>query len=127
MASRQMLAWYRSPPARRSRGVALLRGNHVFAEYFFAPLRRRHHHRELAAIHHRYPIGQREHFVKLGAHQEDRLFFVARFEQLLVNELDRADVDAASRLRSKENGEAPSHLTGYDDLLLIAARKRARG
>ena len=88
----------------------------------------RHHHGEFAAVHHRDAIRQREDFVELGADEQDRLALRARVEQLLVNELDRADIDAARWLRREEHGEVLCPISrAIDDLLLIAARERARG
>ena len=43
-----------------------------------------------------------------------------------MNELDRADVDTACRLRGEEHAEIAAHLAGDDDLLLVAAREGAR-
>ena len=46
--------------------------------------------------------------------------------QLRVNELDRAHVHAARRLRGEQHLKRAAHLARDDDLLLVAARQRAR-
>ena len=43
-----------------------------------------------------------------------------------VDELDRADVDAARRLRGEQHLKVAPHLAGDDDLLLVAAGECAR-
>ncbi len=65
---------------------------------------------ERAAVHHRDAVGERENLGEVGRDEQDRLPGVARFAQPRVNELDRADVDAARRLRGEQHLEmrAPS-------------------
>ena len=46
---------------------------------------------------------------------------VAQRDDLLVDELDRADVDAAGRLADEQHLGVALHLAGDDDLLLVAA------
>ena len=43
-----------------------------------------------------------------------------------MDELDRADVEPARRLRRDEHARVARHLAREDDLLLVAARERAR-
>ena len=88
--------------------------------------RARQHGDESSAVHHRDAIGEREHLGELGRDEQDRLARVARRAQLRVNELDRADVDAARRLRGEQHLKSRAHLARDHDLLLVAAGERAR-
>ena len=58
---------------------------------------------------------------EIGRDEENRLAGAARGAELCVDELDRADVDAARWLRSEEHLKLASHFAGDDDLLLVAA------
>src|SRR5450759_3796981 len=111
----------------RSRDVAFLGADRVLAEHLFARFGSRHHDREFAAVHHRDAIGKREHFVELRADEKDCLSLGARIEQLLMNELDRPDIHTSRGLRRERDRKLTPHFPGDDDLLLITARKRARG
>ena len=46
---------------------------------------------------------------------------VAHLDDLVVDELDGADVDAARRLADDQHVRVPLHLAGEHDLLLVAA------
>jgi hypothetical protein len=111
---------FESPTASR------LRADHVGTECVLGGVGGGHHRDEAAAVHHGDAIGEREHFVQLRGDQEDRLARVARGEELGVDELDGADVHAAGGLRGEQDVEVAPHLARDDDLLLIAARQRAR-
>src|SRR2546423_2424283 len=112
---------------RTSSRRSLLGADHVFAQRFFSRFARRHHDRELSPIHHGNSIGEREHFIQLGAYEKNRLALRARIEQLLVDELDGADVYPACGLRGKQDREVASHLSGDDDLLLVTTRQSSGG
>src|SRR5207248_326694 len=109
-----------------SRQLRLLCSDHVLPEDIFTRLSGGHHYCELATVHHRDAIGQREHFVELGADEQNGLALRARIEQLLVDELYRANIDAAGRLRREQHGEVAAHFPGDHHFLLIAAGKGAR-
>src|SRR5439155_22480478 len=51
---------------------------------------------------------------------------VSLLDQAPVDELDRADVEAASRLRRDQHLRVTVDLAREDDLLLVAARERGR-
>ena len=80
----------------------------------------------LAAVHHRHAIGRARGSRRGRPDEQHRLAGVARGAQLRVDELDRADVDAARRLRGEQHLKRAPHLARDDDLLLVAARERAR-
>ncbi len=61
-----------------------------------------------------------------GADDQDRRARVPLGDHLLVDELDRADVEAPRRLGGDEQAQRATHLAGQDHLLLVAARERAR-
>ena len=77
-------------------------------------------------VNHQQAIGQRRHFFELGRDQQDRAAGVAQRDELAVDELDRADIDAARRLRHEQQLRLQLELAADDQLLLIAARQRAR-
>ena len=64
---------------------------------------------------------ERADFVELDRDEEDRLARVAHLDDLVVDELDGADVDAARRLADDQHVGIALHLAGEDDLLLVAA------
>ena len=70
------------------------------------------------------PVGQPEHLVELGGDEHDGRAAVALGHDPLVHELDRADVEAAGRLRDDQQLQRPRQLAGEDDLLLVAAGQR---
>ena len=77
-------------------------------------------------LHDRDAVADGEHLVELGADDEDRGPLVALLHDPLVDVLDRADVEAAGGLRGDDELERARELAGDDDLLLVAARQRAR-
>ena len=56
---------------------------------------------DLASLHDRDAVADGEDLVELGAHDEDRRPCVALLDDPLVDVLDRADVEAAGRLRPR--------------------------
>ena len=55
-----------------------------------------------ALVDHQQAIRQRHHFFELGRHEQHRAAGIAQRHQLAMDELDRADVDAARRLRDEQ-------------------------
>ena len=76
-----------------------------------------------APVEHHDPVRERDDLVELGGDDEDRNAGVAAGDDLLVDELDRADVDAAGRLGGDEEPQVAGQLAGHDHLLLVAARE----
>ena len=64
---------------------------------------------------------EREDLVEFDRHQQHRLARVAQGDDALVDELDRADVDAARRLADQNDRGIALDLARQHDLLLIAA------
>src|SRR5881392_2605468 len=114
-ACRRVLAWRRSVALPYSRRGAFLGANHVLAQYFFTGFAGGHNHRELAAIHHRNAVGERQHFIELGTDEEDGFTLSAGVEQLLVNELDRTDIHSARWLGREQDGKVATHFPGHYD------------
>ena len=82
---------------------------------------------ERPAVDHADPVGQVEHLVELGRHQQHGGALVAEADDLAVDELDRADVEPAGRLGHHEELRIARELAGDDHLLLVAARQRRGG
>src|SRR5436309_12612774 len=120
--TQRRLSWCRSCSSRQLR---LLCSDHVLPEDIFTRLSGGHHYCELATVHHRDAVGEREHFVELGADEQNGQALRERIEQLLVDELYRANVDAAGRLRCEQHGAVAAHFPGDHHFLLIAAGKGA--
>ena len=76
---------------------------------------------DAAVEHHDDPVRERLDLVELDRDEQDRLAAVAQRDDLLVDELDGADVDAARRLADQQHLGVALHLAGDDDLLLVAA------
>src|SRR3954454_24356621 len=74
---------------------------------------------DLAAIHHGDPVGQLEDLVELCRDEQDRSASVALADRPAVDELDAADVEAASWLVEDQQAELPIKLAAHDHLLLI--------
>ena len=81
---------------------------------------------DLASIHDGDPVGQLQDLVELGRDEQDGGAGVALGDRLAVDELDAADVQAARRLIEDEQLQVAAELARHDDLLLVAARQRAR-
>ena len=78
-----------------------------------------------ALVHHRDPVGQRQHLVEVLADQQDRDVSFGSLAQVAVHRLDRADVEPASRGRSDEHPRPARELPRQDDLLEVPARELA--
>src|SRR5205085_6412426 len=96
---------------------------HRDAELFLADLRRILAD-DAALVDHENPVGERQDLVELERHEEDGSSRVAFGHEPLVHELDRADVEASSRLRRDQHPRVPRDLARDDDLLLISAGER---
>ena len=81
---------------------------------------------EPAAVHDADAVRQLEDLVKLGRDEQDGRARVPLGDDLVVDELDRADVEPACRLVGDEQRQVALELARDDQLLLIAARQRAR-
>ena len=76
-----------------------------------------------AAEHHQDAVGQRHDLVELGRDDQHADALVARLDDALVDVFDRADVEAARRLRGDHQLDVARQLAADDQLLLVAARK----
>ena len=79
-----------------------------------------------ALVHHEDAVGQPEDLVELERDQQHRASGVALLDQLAVHELDRADVEAARRLRGQQQLRLQIDLAREHELLLVAAGEGAR-
>ena len=75
---------------------------------------------------HQNAVAEVDHLVEVERDEEDAAALVALGDELLVDELDRADVETAGRLHGQERVRLAVQLAGDDQLLLIAAGERAR-
>ena len=82
---------------------------------------------DLPAVHDEDAVGEIEHLVELERHEQHGAAGVALLDEAAVHVLDRADVEAARRLRRDQQPGVGLDLARQHDLLLIAARERARG
>src|SRR5437588_2080204 len=72
-------------------------------------------------------VGERRDLFEFGGDEQDGAALVAQTDELAVYELDGPDVNAARRLRDQKEFGAQLELATDDELLLVAARKRAGG
>src|SRR3546814_19639458 len=74
-----------------------------------------------------YPTLFRSHdLFELDRNQQDRAAGAAHGNEITVDELDGADVDAARRLADQQQARRPRQLARQHDLLLVAAGKVRR-
>src|SRR5581483_11914746 len=115
-------------PPRRSRGGFLPSpaAGHREAELLLGRGRR-----ELAddatLVDHEDAVREGEDLLELQRDEEHRASRVALLDEAAVDELDRADVEAARRLRRDQHLRIAVDLACEDDLLLVPAGQRARG
>ena len=76
---------------------------------------------DAAAAQHDDAVGEREDLVEFDRDQQHRLAGVALGDDALVDEFDRADVDAARRLADQQDLRIALDLARQHELLLIAA------
>src|SRR5580658_911078 len=76
---------------------------------------------DLALVHDRDPVRQGINLVQLRGDDDDRDPAVALLDDLGVNELDRADIQAAGWLAGQEQLVSPAQFPGDHDLLLVAS------
>src|SRR5678815_4011128 len=69
-------------------------------------------------------IGKTRHFLEFGRHEQDCTPVVTQTHELAMNELDRANIHAARRLRHKQQLWRDVILTTDDQLLLVTTRQR---
>ena len=75
--------------------------------------------------HHEDAVGKRQDLGELGRDEQDGVALVALGEELAVDELDGADVDAARRLLGDQHRRAMGKLARDHDLLQVAAGERS--
>ena len=80
---------------------------------------------DLALVDDEDAVRERQDLVQLERDEQDRSALVALGDEPAVEVLDRADVEAARRLRGDQHLRVARDLAGRDDLLLVAARKAA--
>ena len=80
---------------------------------------------DLALVDDENPVGEREDLLELERDEQDPAPLVALLDEPPVDELDRADVEAARRLRGDQHLRVAVDLAGEHDLLLVAAREAA--
>ena len=78
-----------------------------------------------ALVDHEHAVGERADLLQLERDEQHAAAGVALLEQPPVDELDRADVEPARRLRGDRDLRLLGELARDDDLLLVAARQRA--
>ena len=81
---------------------------------------------DLALVDDEDAVGERQHLLELERDEQDRAPLVALLDEPPVQVLDRADVEAARRLRRDQHLRVARDLARDDDLLLVAAREPAR-
>ena len=81
---------------------------------------------DAAVEHHQDAVRQRADLVELDRDQQDRLAARRAWRSAAVDELDRADIDAARRLADEEHAGILLHLAREHDLLLVAAGESSR-
>ena len=79
---------------------------------------------DLALVHDEDPVGERQDLLELERDEQDRAALVALGDEPAVQELDRADVEAARRLRGDQDPRVARDLARDDELLLVAAGER---
>src|ERR687898_283333 len=80
---------------------------------------------DAALIEHQDTVAEVQNLVQLEGEQQDPLAGVAGGDELLVDELDGADVEAARRLDGEQDVRITVQLAGDDQLLLVAAGEGA--
>src|SRR5438876_3122949 len=78
---------------------------------------------DAAATHHEYPIREQSDLVEIGRNQEGPDAACPEREQVCVDQLCRADIDASGRLAYHEHAGLALQLARHHQLLLIAARE----
>ena len=71
------------------------------------------------------PVRERQDLLELERDEQDAAALVALGDEPPVDELDRADVEPARRLRGDQHARVAVDLAREDDLLLVAAREAA--
>src|SRR5699024_3890343 len=71
-------------------------------------------------------VAQVQDFIEVVGEQEDGLAIVPFGHKRLVDELDRANIEAAGRLDGEEHIRVALELAGDDQLLLVAAGEGPR-
>ena len=80
---------------------------------------------DLALVDDEDPVGEREDLLELERDEQDAPPLVALLDEPPVDELDRADVEPARRLRGDQDARVAVDLAREHDLLLVAAGEPA--
>ena len=83
--------------------------------------------RDASLVHHGDPVGEGEEFLQLLGDQQDGGAAFAQLQERLVDPLDRADVQATSRLDRDQERWGGVDLAREDDSLQVAARQDPDG
>ena len=78
---------------------------------------------DLALVEHEDPVGEREDLLELERDEQHCAALVPLLDEPAVDELDRADVETARRLRRDQHLRVAVDLAREHDLLLVAARE----
>src|SRR5688500_17445538 len=81
---------------------------------------------DLSVMDDQQTIGKTRYLFELRRNQQDGTTGIAQTDQLSMNELDRADIDTARRLRDQQQLRLNVILASDDQLLLIATGERPR-
>ncbi len=79
---------------------------------------------DASAVHDRDAVGELQHLVQLGGDEQHGRARVALEDDLPVDELDAAHVQAAGGLVEHQQLEVAAELARHDELLLVAAGER---
>src|SRR5215208_6392029 len=82
---------------------------------------------DTAFTQHQNAVTEIHHLVEIEGDEEDAAALVTLGDELLVDELDRSDVEATGRLDGKEGVWLAMQLTGDDQLLLVSPGERPGG
>src|SRR5215208_1942093 len=82
---------------------------------------------DAAVTEHQNAVAEVHHLVEIEGDEEDAATLVTLGDELLVDELDRSDVEAAGRLDGKEGVWLAMQLAGDDQLLLVSSGERPGG
>ncbi len=76
---------------------------------------------DATAEHHHDAVRERHHLVEFDRDQQDRAAGITDRDELAMDELDRADIDAARRLSDQQHARRGRDLARQHELLLVAA------
>src|SRR5438552_764109 len=118
---------WRSGSATRSRRRSRAAPGHPESERALIGVARTGLVHQAALVNHEDPVAERQDLGQLRGDEQYRPSRVTLAQQALVEERDRAQVDAAGRVSGQDHRRAAGQLARGDQLLLVAARELARG